>query len=136
MDVYVKAKELAKLIEESDELCKLKELEAKAMHDDVAKEIMMDYSDVYDDMQDALTEDDEERIEELTKEYDEIKKRIGEYELTKMMFEAKDRFDKMIESVSDIISHAIGGEKEESCCGGNSDKSCNCGDSCDGGSCT
>lgn len=126
MLIYEKAKELAKLIEESNELKELKKLELEVEKDSTAIVLTKKYSDLYNKIAEAIKEDDIEVIEVLKEKMVEAYREVEDYELTKRLFKAKELFDNMVNTINSIINHSIVGEEEcqsHSCC--SSCSSCN-----------
>ncbi|MEN8905033.1 MAG: YlbF family regulator [Clostridiales bacterium] len=114
MEIFNKAKELAKMIEESKELSDLKTMEIKVYEDEDSKTLTEEYSEIYNKFTSALNNQDEEEIALLKESYSEIMNKINENELTRTMFEAKEEFDKMIETINKIVNFAITGNEEDS----------------------
>jgi cell fate (sporulation/competence/biofilm development) regulator YlbF (YheA/YmcA/DUF963 family) len=113
MDIYNKARELAKMIENSDELNNLKDFQAQVFHNDYSKNLTVEYNEIYEKFAKAVNEQNESEISKLKLSYNEVMEKINKDKLTKDMFDAKDRFDKMIETVNNIVNFAITGDEEK-----------------------
>lgn len=112
MIIYEKARELAKLIAESNELDKLKKLEIEIQNDEKASIITKNYGKIYNEISMAIKDKDEMKIEMLKIQMQDSLKEIENYELTKKLFKAKDDFYSMVNTINEIISHGIVGDQD------------------------
>ena len=113
MDIFEKAKELGKLIAESDLAVNLKKFEAILTTDETSLKMITEFNDLQKTMVDSVNEGKpEDEIEgyklALATKYDEL----YAYETTGNYFKAKDEFDAIMKQMNDIIVFEITGEQK------------------------
>ncbi|HHV28675.1 YlbF family regulator [Acetivibrio mesophilus] len=130
MDILTKAKELGTMISTSDEMTNYKKWEASLERDHKARAILREYQSLQTEMVRAAHDDTDKSIlddikERLLIKFDEV----NNYEVTRNYIESKDRLDRLIKRVNDVLVYSISGE--ESCssntcssCSGCGNKSC------------
>jgi len=114
MDIIEKAKELGTMIGFSDEMTSYKKWEESLERDHRARAILREYQSLQTEMLRAAQEDTDKSI------LDEIKRRlldkfdeINECEITRNFIDSKDKLDRLIKKVNDVLVYSISGE--ESC---------------------
>ncbi len=117
--ILEKAKELGIMISKSQQFADLKEAEAAHMADKEAMQIMMDYSNKQQDIQQRAMVPDISK-EELTKLKEEAQaefEKICKNDNIKAYLDASQTFAKMIEQVNSIIGYFVKGGTESGCAG-------------------
>ena len=123
-DIIKAAKALGELIQSSDEMKKVKELEALQEQDENAKTLLMEFNmnrmNLGRDMQNGkITED-----EAVKKNNEAFEKLISECEIIKNYVEAKKELDRVVNEVNGILNYYITGQAPGGCshdcssCGG------------------
>ena len=118
------AKALGELIQSSDEMKKVKELEALQEQDENAKTLLMEFNmnrmNLGRDMQNGkITED-----EAVRKNNEAFEKLISECEIIKNYVDAKKELDRVVNEVNGILNYYITGQAPGGCshdcssCGG------------------
>lgn len=113
MEIFDKAKELGKLIAESDLSINLKKYEAILTTDEASLKMITEFNSLQKTMVDAVSAGSpEDEIEvyklQLASKYDEL----YDYEVTGNYFKAKDKFDAIMKQMNDIIVFEITGEQK------------------------
>lgn len=122
-DILEKTRELGELIQNSEEMKKVKEAEAAQSLDEAAQELLKEFNlnrmNLARDMQNGnITR--EEAIEKNNKAFDEV---LEKSETIKKFIEAKNEFDAVINQMNQILNFYITGQ-DPSCthdcstCGG------------------
>lgn len=120
MEILDKAKELGKLIAESDLSINLKKYEAILTVDEESLKMITEFNALQKSMLDAVksnSPDEETEVYklQLASKYDEL----YDYKITGDYFRAKDEFDAIMKQMNDIIVFEITGEQKgcssESC---------------------
>ncbi|MCX7709637.1 MAG: YlbF family regulator [Clostridia bacterium] len=112
MDIVTKAKELGKMIGESEEMTNLKKAEAGIEQDPKAGTLMNDYKLLQIEMVRATKENrPKDVIEEIKGRLLAKQEEINQYETTLFYLESKTKFDKLMKNVNDVIIFAISGEE-------------------------
>ncbi len=123
-DIIKAAKALGELIQSSDEMKKVKELEALQEQDENAKTLLMEFNmnrmNLGRDMQNGkITED-----EAVRKNNEAFEKLISECEIIKNYVDAKKELDRVVNEVNGILNYYITGQAPGGCshdcssCGG------------------
>ena len=123
-DIIKAAKALGELIQSSDEMKKVKELEALQEQDENAKTLLMEFNmnrmNLGRDMQNGkITED-----EAVRKNNEAFEKLISECEIIKNYVDAKKERDRVVNEVNGILNYYITGQAPGGCshdcssCGG------------------
>lgn len=123
-DIIKAAKALGELIQSSDEMKKVKELEALQEQDENAKTLLMEFNmnrmNLGRDMQNGkITED-----EAVKKNNEAFEKLISECEIIKNYVDAKKELDRVVNEVNGILNYYITGQAPGGCshdcssCGG------------------
>lgn len=123
-DIIKAAKALGELIQSSDEMKKVKELEALQEQDENAKTLLMEFNmnrmNLGRDMQNGkITED-----EAVKKNNEAFENLISECEIIKNYVEAKKELDRVVNEVNGILNYYITGQAPGGCshdcssCGG------------------
>ena len=123
-DIIKAAKALGELIQSSDEMKKVKELEALQEQDENAKTLLMEFNmnrmNLGRDMQNSkITED-----EAVRKNNEAFEKLISECEIIKNYVDAKKELDRVVNEVNGILNYYITGQAPGGCshdcssCGG------------------
>lgn len=118
------AKQLGELIAASEEMKKVKELEALQQEDENAKTLLMEFNlgrmNLGRDMQNGkITEE-----EAIKKNNEAFEKMLAESEIIKNYVEAKAALDRIVGEVNGVLNHYITGEEPGGCthdcssCGG------------------
>lgn len=111
MDVLIKARELGKMLGDSEEMQRLKKAEAELEGDDHGKELMEDYRLLQIDLVKATREKKGEvKINEVREILVEKLAELNTYPITYEYLEAKNAFDSFVKNINDVISFAIKGE--------------------------
>lgn len=112
MDIIEKAKELGTMIGSSDEMISYKKWEESLERDHRARAILREYQSLQNEMLLAAQEDTDKSI------LDEIKRRlldkfdeVNECEITRNFIDSKDRLDRLIKKVNDVLVYSISGEE-------------------------
>lgn len=112
MDVLVKAKELGRMIGDSDELQRLKKSEIALEGDDRGMGLMEDYRLLQIELVKATREKKGElQISEIKDMLMAKQTELNTYSVTLEYLEAKNGFDAMMKNINDIITFAITGEE-------------------------
>ena len=123
-DIIKKAKELGELIQNSDEMKKVKELEALQEQDENAKTLLMEFNmnrmNLGRDMQSGKISEEEA----VKKNNEAFEKLIAGSEIIKNYVEAKNELDRVVNEVNGILNYYITGQQPGGC-------GCDCG-SCGG----
>ncbi|GAE89949.1 YlbF family regulator [Acetivibrio straminisolvens] len=122
MDIFTKAKELGELISTSDEMTNYKKWEASLERDHKARAILREYQSLQSEMVRAAHEDKDKSVlddikERLITKFDEV----NSYEVTRNYIESKDKLDRLIKKVNDVLIYSISGEES---CSSNKCSSC------------
>ena len=122
-DILEKTRELGELIQNSEEMKKVKEAEAAQSLDEAAQELLKEFNlnrmNLARDMQNGnITR--EEAIEKNNKAFDEV---LEKSETIKKFIEAKNEFDAVINQMNQILNFYITGQDPNcthdcSTCGG------------------
>ena len=122
-DILEKTRELGKLMQNSEEMKKVKEAEAAQSLDEAAQELLKEFNlnrmNLARDMQNGnITR--EEAIEKNNKAFDEV---LEKSETIKKFIEAKNEFDAVINQMNQILNFYITGQDPNcthdcSTCGG------------------
>ena len=126
MDIFTKAKELGSLISNSDEMQSFKKWEENLERDFGARALLKEYQSLQTEMLRAAQEDMDKSVldeikERLISKHDEI----NDCEIAINYLESKDKLDRLIKRVNDVLIFTISGEQP---CSTNGCSSC-------GGSC-
>lgn len=123
-DIIKKAKELGELIQNSDEMKKVKELEALQEQDENAKTLLMEFNmnrmNLGRDMQSGKISEEEA----VKKNNEAFEKLIAGSEIIKNYVEAKNELDRVVNEVNGILNYYITGHAPGGCshdcsaCGG------------------
>jgi cell fate (sporulation/competence/biofilm development) regulator YlbF (YheA/YmcA/DUF963 family) len=112
MDIIEKARELGKSIAQSEELDSLKKCEQEVQNDSKAKLFINDQRQLQAELIKAIRKNnDAEIIESIKKMLADKQKEINEYDVTRRFIEAKQRFDKLVKKINDVITFSITGEE-------------------------
>jgi cell fate (sporulation/competence/biofilm development) regulator YlbF (YheA/YmcA/DUF963 family) len=114
MDIITKAKELGTMISTSEEMTNFRRWEESLQRDNKAKVILQEYQHLQTEMLRAAQEETDKSV------VDEIKERlilkhdeVSDSEIITNYLESKNRLDKLIKKVNDVLIYLITGE--ESC---------------------
>lgn len=112
MDILTKAKELGTMIGTSEEMTSFKKWEASLERDHKARAILHEYQSLQTEMVRAAHENTEKSIldaikEKLITKYDEV----NNCEVTRNYIESKDKLDRLIKKVNDVLIYSISGEE-------------------------
>ncbi|HOM02714.1 MAG TPA: YlbF family regulator [Acetivibrio sp.] len=122
MDIFAKAKELGTLISTSDEMTNYKKWEASLEKDHKARAILREYQSLQTEMVRAAHEDEDKSVIDdikarLLSKFDEV----NSYEVTRNYIESKEKLDRLIKRVNDVLVYSISGEEP---CSSNNCSSC------------
>lgn len=112
MDILTKAKELGTMIGTSDEMENYKKWEGSLERDHKARAILHEYQSLQTEMVRAAHEDTDKSIlddikERLLTKFDEI----NNCDVTRNYIESKDKLDRLIKKVNDVLIYSISGEE-------------------------
>ncbi|HOP92915.1 MAG TPA: YlbF family regulator [Acetivibrio thermocellus] len=112
MDIFTKAKELGEWISNSDEMTNYKKWEASLERDHKARAILREYQYLQTEMVRAAQEDKDKSViddikERLLSKFDEI----NNNEITRNYIESKEKLDRLIKKVNDVLVYSISGEE-------------------------
>ncbi|GAW91498.1 YlbF family regulator [Calderihabitans maritimus] len=121
MSVMEKAHELAKALEESEELSRLRQAELQIAQDPVAKKILAEFYQTQRELMQAKSQGKDPAPEQLEK-VKEIEEKMENNESLQNYAQAQKEVTQLLQSVNFIISKAITGEAPA--CGPGCDKGC------------
>ncbi len=111
MDILTKAKELGRMIADSEEMTKLKKSEVDIAQDGKAEKLLNDYKFLQIEMVRAAKENREKEVVDGLKEKLLSKQEeVNNYSVTKDYLTAKSNFDKFMKTINDVIIFSITGE--------------------------
>lgn len=112
MDIIEKARELGTMIGSSEEMISYKKWEESLERDHRARAILREYQSLQNEMLIAAQENTDRSV------LDDIKRRlldkfdeINECEITRNYIESKDKLDRLIKKVNDVLVYSISGEE-------------------------
>jgi cell fate (sporulation/competence/biofilm development) regulator YlbF (YheA/YmcA/DUF963 family) len=118
MDIIDKAKELGKMIVESEEFVAMKATEEALEKDEKSIQLMTEYQTLQNELMAALqagqTGDD---VNDIRDRFMAKQDEIGTYEVTKDFLNARSGFESLMKRVNDVIAFMVKGfeEEEEGC---------------------
>ena len=119
MDIMAKALELGTMIGDSTQMQNYNKAEIEVQSDEKALVLLNDYKLLQIEVMNAAKEDREvEVIDSIKKRLEEKEDELNTHETTKNFFYAKSEFDKLMQTINDVIIHAISGEESCSSSGG------------------
>ncbi|MFZ5988436.1 MAG: YlbF family regulator [Bacillota bacterium] len=112
MDILTKAKELGTMIGASDEMTSFKKWEESLERDHKARAILHDYQSLQTEMVRAAHENLEKGTlddikERLILKYEEV----NNCDVTRNYIESKEKLDRLIKKVNDVLIYSITGEE-------------------------
>ncbi|MCX7843146.1 MAG: YlbF family regulator [Clostridia bacterium] len=112
MDITGKAKELGKMIAESEEMANLKKYEAEVAQDQRAGSLLGEYKRLQLEMVKAARENREKQeIDSIKEMLLSTQDEINKYDITRNYLESKSKFDKLMKTINDVIIFSITGEE-------------------------
>jgi len=120
-DIIEKARELGKMIADSDEMKALKGAEELQLADPKAQELMMEYANKREEISKKASDPNmtKEGFEAIQKEMEDAFKKLMTNENIKRYIEANKQFKTLIEQVNAIIAYFVKGEEQSGSCSGN-----------------
>lgn len=113
MDIIDKAKELGVAIADSKEMKRLKTGDANLQGDQMGLALMKEYKQMQIELVRVSKENrDVETIDEIKEMVMKKQQQLYDYEITNEYLEAKSEFDKLMNTINDVISFAITGEEQ------------------------
>ncbi len=119
MDIFEKAKELGVMIAESDEFKTFKETETAQLDDKEAVELMMEYHNTRQSLNDKAVNPDlsKEEFENLKKEAQLAFNKIMANDKIAAYVKAQQDFAAMMEQINGILSYYVTGKDSQGCNG-------------------
>ncbi|MCX7922937.1 MAG: YlbF family regulator [Clostridia bacterium] len=112
MDIFEKAKELGKMIAQSEQMSNYKKSEAAIEADDKSKTLMNEYKMLQIEMVRATKENKpKETIDDVKERLLSKQDEINNYEVTRFYLESKTAFDRFMKQINDVMIFAITGEE-------------------------
>jgi len=120
-EIIEKARELGKMLSESDECKALKGAEELQLADPEAQELMMEYANKREELGQRASAENltKEDFENIQKEADEAFKKLLTNANIKRYIEASGAFKTLVDQVNAIIAFYVKGEEQSGGCSGN-----------------
>lgn len=120
-EIIEKARELGKMLADSDEFKALKGAEELQLSDPKATELMMEYAKAREEAAQKAQDPNmtKEGFEEIQKEMEMAFQKLMTNENIKRYIEANRTFKTLIDQVNAIISYYVKGEESQGSCSGN-----------------
>lgn len=120
-DIIEKARELGKMIAESDEMKALKGAEEMQLADPDAQVLMMEYANTRERLSERATSGDvsKEEFEKIQTEMEQAFQKLMTNDNIKRYIEANKSFKTLIDQVNAIIAYFVKGEEQQGSCSGN-----------------
>lgn len=118
--IMEKAHDLANAIKDSDELTNMRETEAAMARDNSAQEILQEYSQVRQKI-DQKQASGEELTDDETAAVEEVQKKMQSHPVISAYLEAQREVNDILQGVNFLLTKALSGDQEDSCgpgCGG------------------
>ncbi|MCF8011576.1 MAG: YlbF family regulator [Clostridiales bacterium] len=112
--VLEKARELGDELVKSKELTEMRDAQEKVMQNQEAKAILDQFHEKQKVLYDMQNQG-QEITEGHKKEVEEIEQKMMDNNLLAEFIKTQQSFEKVLQSINDMISQAISGEKESSC---------------------
>lgn len=112
MNIMDKARELGRLIADSEEMLNLKESEAEIEQDDKSRRLMSEYKALQRELARATQEKrDKTVLRDLNQRLDDKYTEITSHDVTGRYLTAKSIFDSFVNQVNHVIIYSITGEE-------------------------
>ncbi len=120
-DIIEKARELGKMLAESDEMKALKGAEEMQLADPDAQVLMMEYANTRERLSERATSGDvsKEEFEKIQTEMEQAFQKLMTNDNIKRYIEANKSFKTLIDQVNAIIAYFVKGEEQQGSCSGN-----------------
>lgn len=124
MKIVDKARELGKMIVDSDEFKNLKSSEAMLTKDEKSIQLMTEFQTIQNELLEALqTGKESNEIDSLRDKFMAKQDEIGNYDVTRNFLNARTEFENLMKQVNDAISSLVneaedGGDCSSSGCSG------------------
>lgn len=116
MTIIEKARELGKMIVDSDEFRNLKLSEKMLETDEKSIQLMMEYQSIQDELLAALQSGkDSSEIDALRDKFMAKQDEIGNYEVTRNFLNARTEFENLMQQVNDAIASLVRESEETGC---------------------
>lgn len=128
-DIIEKARELGKMLADSDELKALKGAEELQLADPAAQELMMEYANAREAAAVKAQNPDvtKEEFEQIQTDMEKAFAKLMTNENIKRYVEANNSFKSLINQVNSIIAYYVKGEEQQGGCSGNCSSCSGCG---------
>ncbi len=126
MDIIEKARELGKMIGESEQFIRMQNAEDAQMNDAQAQELIKSYNEKRSDIGERMKSESLEKNDmiALRQELQNEFNKLMENEVIFEYIEAKKEYEQLMKSVNDVITYSMTGEESSDCSSGGGCSSC------------